>query len=98
MDAVNSQVKNVFNSTLALALFGVIGSSISTPGKITNLYTQNRVFRFFYFFIGCYAALNFNLVHTVGLVIALLAFYDLMRDGEKDSYQPFFGPLLQNLI
>ena len=59
MDAVNSQIKTVFNSKIALALFGVIGSSISTPGKLTNLYTQNRAFRFLYDFIGCYAILEF---------------------------------------
>ena len=98
MDAVNSQIKTVFNSKIALALFGIIGSSISTPGKVTDLYTQNRVFRFLYFFIGCYAVLEFDLVQSIACVLGVLAFYDVMRSDSKDSYQPFYGSLLQNLV
>lgn len=87
------KVDTVMNSTLLVTLFGVVGSSISTPGRLTKLYTDSRIFRFLYFFMGAYAGMKMSVPKTIIAVLVLLAFYDLMRSGRNDPYKPFYGSL-----
>ena len=95
MEQISKGVNEFVNSGVMLAWFGVVGSSIATPNRLTNLYTTNKLFRFCYFFLGAYSAMKMDLVKTTIACLILLAFYDLMRSGEDDSFQPFYGNLLQ---
>ena len=95
MDKISKGVNTFANHGIILAWFGVVGSSIATPNRLTKLYTTNRVFRFCYFFLGAYAAMEMDLLKTIISCLVLLAFYDLMRDGDEDSFQPFYGNLFK---
>lgn len=98
MKYLDLTLKPLMNHKVVLALFGIIGSSISPPGRISELYSENRFFRFLYFFIGCYVILDYNVVSTLLCVFFVLIFYDLMRKGRDDSYKPFFGDMFQHNI
>ena len=84
-------LKPLMDHKVVLALFGIIGSSISPPGKVSDLYSNNLIFRFLYFFTGCYVILDYNLISTLLCVFFVLIFYDLMRKDKDDNYKPFFG-------
>lgn len=87
---LESQLKAIVRSKLVRVMFLTMGSTISAPGKLADLYSDNRLFRAMYIFVGAYGVLEYDLAASVPATLLLLALYDAMRRGAEDPYRPFF--------
>ena len=83
-------LRPIFNHKVFLALLAIIGSTLNPPGKVYDLYNNNKIFKFIYFFAGCYVILDYNLISTLLCVFFILGVYDLMRKDSNDKYKYFF--------
>ena len=88
---------NIHNNKVLTILFITFSATLSTPGLLNKLYTENKIFRFIYFYFFIFEALIYTKYESqIGSpIIALIAtlcmllIYDLLKTS-NDGYVPFF--------
>ena len=91
MEAINSTITNLG----IIAIITMFTATISAPGKLTKLYSDNKLFRFIYFYLVIYIladqSFHGGISHLYALVatVVILFIYDLLSEP-GDGYTPSF--------